>query len=174
MSAVTYITAAQLCDTPGAVELSQNLAQDNHYPVSPLLLTARANGEPVDNWTPDEVAQADDALSRLQGVIEDTQSMIDGFLRQRGLKLPLSRIPRQLTAWARAIARYHTFRYREGTEQTDPVVRDYKAAMGFLQKVADGRYSLGLDDPLPPAGGKPRHKGPARTFDTHTLRHFGK
>lgn len=174
MSAVTYITAAQLCDTPGAVELSQNLTQDNHYPVSPLLLTARANGEPVDNWTQDEVAQADDALSRLQGVIEDTQSMIDGFLRQRGVKLPLSRIPRQLTAWARAIARYHTFRYREGTEQTDPVVRDYKAAMSFLQKVADGRYSLGLDDPLPLAGGKPRHKGPVRTFDTHTLRHFGK
>ncbi|MEY0576522.1 phage protein Gp36 family protein [Providencia manganoxydans] len=174
MGAVTYITAAQLCDTPGTVELSQNLAQDNHYPVPPLLLTARASGEAVDDWTADEVAQADTALARLQVVIEDTQSMIDGFLRQRGLKLPLVRIPRQLTTWARAIVRYHLFRYREGSEQTDPVIRDYKAAMSFLQKVADGRYSLGLDDPLPPAGGKPRHKGPARTFDNHTLRHFGK
>ncbi|ENY6783318.1 phage protein Gp36 family protein [Providencia rettgeri] len=170
----TYITAAQLCQVPGAVELVQVLAQDGEYPVPAPLLTLLANAAPTEAWSPEDVAMTTATLTRLQAVIDDTQTVIDGYLRQRGLALPLKTQPRQLTAWARDIARYQLHRYRLGNESTDPIVRDYKTALGFLQKVADGRYALGLDDPLPAQGGKAKHAGPPRTFNMGTLRHFGK
>ncbi|MGK2889827.1 MAG: phage protein Gp36 family protein [Candidatus Malihini olakiniferum] len=98
----------------------------------------------------------------------------NGVLRNRGYKLPLEKLPPQLTIWARAIVRYQLNRNRMDDADTDPVVRDYKDALVFLQKIADGKYSLGIEYPLPVKGGAPQVTGPKWTFDMHTLQHFGK
>ena len=53
-------------------------------------------------------------------------------------------------------------------------MRDYKQVLAFLKLVADGKYSLGIDDSLPVAGGVPKQTGPIRVFDMDTLRDFGR
>lgn len=174
MNTTRYITHADLAEHPGTAELSQCTAQDGEVPVPPQLLTVVIAGGDTADWTADELVQANMALGRIDEVITDTQGLIDGFLRQRGHRLPLAAVPPLLTRWARAIVRYQLNRNRVGDEKTDPVIRDYKEAMAYLEKVAAGKYSLGIEDPLSPAGGAPQHTGPGRTFDMHSLRDFGK
>ena len=65
-------------------------------------------------------------------------------------------------------------RNRVSDEKSDPIVRDYKQVLGFLKMVAEGKYSLGIDDALPVAGGVPKQTGPVRVFDMNTLRDFGR
>ncbi|OKP27620.1 gp436 family protein [Serratia fonticola] len=169
-----YITQAQLAERPGMAELAQVVAEDNEIPAIPELLNAIIQGGDTSSWTADELVTAELALSRIDESIEDTQAMIDGYLRQRGHRLPLATVPRQLANWARAIVRYQLNRNRTGDERTDPVIRDYRDALKFLQRVADADYSLGIDDKLPVAGGSPQVTGPGRTFDMDSLRTFGK
>ncbi len=174
MNTAWYITAANLAERPGCAELVQVTAQNNEVPAPAALLAAIISGDDTSPWTADELVQANLTLSRMDDAIADTQALIDGYLRQRGHRLPLAQLPPQLTVWARAIVRYQLNRNRVGDAATDPVVRDYKDALMYLQKIADGKYSLGIEDPLPVGGGAPQVTGPGRTFDMHTLRHFGK
>jgi len=80
-----------------------------------------------------------------------------------------------VSVWAQWIGRYLLHKERFGTEEkTDPVVRDYKEAIRLLQEVRDGKFSLGVEDPLaPPSSGAPAFCGPARVFSMDTLKDFG-
>ncbi|HIE4801220.1 TPA: gp436 family protein [Serratia marcescens] len=169
-----YITAAQLAERPGMAELSQVTAEDGEIPAVPELLNTIIQGGDTSPWTADELVMAELVFSRIDESIEDAQAMIDGYLRQRGHRLPLAIVPRQLANWARAIVRYQLSRNRTGDERTDPIVRDYRDALKFLQRVADGSYSLGIDDKMPVAGGPPQVTGPGRIFSMDTLRDYGK
>lgn len=171
---VPYITLLNLAERPGLIELSQTVAQDGEIPVSSDLLSAIIHEQDTSSWSTDDVAAAHATISRITESINDSEAEINGFLRQRGHKLPLTVVPRLLTDWARIIIRYKLHRNRVSDEKSDPIVRDYKQVLGFLKMVAEGKYSLGIDDALPVAGGVPKQTGPVRVFDMNTLRDFGR
>ena len=171
---VPYITLLNLAERPGLIELSQTVAQDGEIPVSSDLLSTIIHEQDTSSWSTDDVAAAHATISRITESINDSEAEINGFLRQRGHKLPLTVVPRLLTDWARIIVRYKLHRNRVSDEKNDPIVRDYKQVLGFLKMVAEGKYSLGIDDALPVAGGVPKQTGPVRVFDMNTLRDFGR
>lgn len=171
---VQYITLLNLAERPGLIELSQTVAQDGEIPVSSDLLSAIIHEQDTSSWATDDVAAAHATISRITESINDSEAEINGFLRQRGHKLPLTVVPRLLTDWTRIIVRYKLHRNRVSDEKSDPIVRDYKQVLGFLKMVAEGKYSLGIDDALPVAGGVPKQTGPVRVFDMNTLRDFGR
>lgn len=169
-----YITLLNLSERPGFIELSQLVAQDGEIPVDANLLEVIINGGDVSSWLPDDVINANRAISRINESIADAQAEINGFLRQRGHRLPLVKVPRLLTDWVRIIVRYKLHRNRVSDEKSDPIVRDYKQVLGFLKMVAEGKYSLGIDDAMPVGGGVPQQTGPARVFDMGSLKDFGR
>lgn len=171
---IPYITLLNLSERPGLIELTQLVAQDGEIPADAKLLDAIINSNDISSWTSDEITNANRAISRINESIDDAEAEINGFLMQRGHKLPLIKVPRLLSDWARIIVRYKLHRNRVSDEKSDPIVRDYKQVLAFLKLVAEGKYSLGIDDKLPPAGGVPRQTGPARIFDMDTLRDFGR
>lgn len=169
-----YITLPQLADKPGAVELAQVTAQSGQAPVSAALLEKVLHGEDAVNITQGAQGDIDKALQsvkRIDQAAQDAQSLIDGFLRQRGYPLPLIKLPRILTAWARAITRYYLHQHLIADEKS-PIVRDYKDAMRLLQLVADGKFSLGLDDDLSERSGQAQAVHPPRLFTHETLRDY--
>ena len=174
MMNIPYITLLNLSERPGLIELTQLVAQDGEIPADAKLLDAIINSNDISSWTSDEITNANRAISRINESIDDAEAEINGFLMQRGHKLPLIKVPRLLSDWARIIVRYKLHRNRVSDEKSDPIVRDYKQVLAFLKLVAEGKYSLGIDDKLPPAGGVPRQTGPARIFDMDTLRNFGR
>lgn len=169
-----YITLLNLAERPGLVELSQSVAQDGEIPCDSKLLETIINNQDTSAWPFDDVTNANVAILRINEAIDDAHAEIEGFLRQRGHKLPLVKIPRLLTDWARVMVRYKLHRNRVSDEKSDPIVRDYKQVLGFLKLVADGKYSLGIDDAMPIAGGAPQHVGPQRVFDMNSLKDFGR
>ena len=171
---ITYITLLNLSERPGLTELAQLVAQDGEIPVDTNLLEVIINGGDVSSWLPDDVINANRAISRINESIADAEAEINGFLRQRGHKLPLIKVPRLLSDWARIIVRYKLHRNRVSDEKNDPIVRDYKQVLAFLKLVAEGKYSLGIDDAMPVGGGVPKQTGPARIFDMDTLRDYGR
>lgn len=174
MMNIPYITLRNLSERPGLIELSQLVAQDGEIPVEANLLEVIINGGDVSSWLPDDVINANRAISRINESIADAEAEINGFLRQRGHRLPLVKVPRLLNDWARIIVRYKLHRNRVSDEKSDPIVRDYKQVLTFLKLVADGKYSLGIDDAMPVGGGVPQQTGPARVFDMGSLKDFGR
>lgn len=171
---VPYITLLNLAERPGLIELSQAVAQDGELPVSSDLLSAIIYDQDTSLWSTDDVVAAHATISRITESINDSEAEINGFLRQRGHKLPLTVVPRLLTDWARIIVRYKLHRNRISEEKNDPIVRDYVQVIKYLKLVADGKYSLGIDDAIPVGGGVPKQTGPIRIFDMNTLRDFGR
>lgn len=168
-----YVTLAQLADRPGATELSQVATPLRYAAVDPALLDALLRGEPVSSWPVDQVQIGTEALDVIVSAVNDAQAVIDGFLARRGYELPLTTSFGIVTGWARAIARYLLHKDRLSAEATDPIVRDYRDALKFLQLVADGKFSLGPDDPVAPAGGgSPQVSAPPRVFSPDTLKDF--
>lgn len=174
MMNIPYITLLNLSERPGLIELTQLVAQDGEIPADDKLLDAIINSNDISSWTSDEITNANRAISRINESIDDAEAEINGFLMQRGHKLPLIKVPRLLSDWARIIVRYKLHRNRVSDEKSDPIVRDYKQVLAFLKLVADGKYSLGIDDSLPVAGGVPKQTGPIRVFDMDTLKDFGR
>ena len=142
-----YITLAQLADAPGALELSQ-VASESHDAalVDAELFERTLRVQPRTGFDASAIAAADAAAARISNLIDEATALIDGYLARR-YALPLANAPRLLTTWARAIVRYKLHPDRAGDERSDPVVRDYRDALKFLALVADGKFSLGIDDP---------------------------
>ena len=142
-----YVTLPQLAEIPGALELAQ-VATDQHaaavVDATLMELTLRAGDR--SGWEPEDVAAADRAADRITQVIEEASSIIDGYLARRYV-LPLAATPGILVTWARAIVRYKLHSDRITDDRTDPVARDYRDAIRFLELVAAGKFSLGLEDP---------------------------
>lgn len=168
-----YITLPELADRPGPEELSQAATPRRYRPVDADLLDALLRGNPVSAWTPEDVAIGAQALDVIVSAVNDAQAYIDGFLQQRGY-LPLQQRFGIVTGWARAIARYLLHKDRLGPgEDKDPIVRDYRDAVKFLQLTADGKFSLGQDDPVNNgSSGAPQIDTSGRTFSRETLKDF--
>ena len=144
---MSYITHAQLAERPGARELAE-VATPAHLRMVPYeLMEAALTGGDRSGWSADENQRADEALERIDDAVRDAAAVIDGFLARRGY-LPLDPVPDMVTVWCRASVRYYLHQHRLSTETNDPIVRDYRDAMKFLQLTADGKFSLGADDPI--------------------------
>ncbi|CDF82146.1 hypothetical protein PKB_0778 [Pseudomonas knackmussii B13] len=167
-----YITLSELADRPGPEELSQAATPRRFRAVDADLLDALLRGNPVSDWTSEEVEIGTQALDVIVSAVNDAQAYIDGFLQQRGY-LPLQQRYGIVTGWARAIARYLLHKDRLSGEQNDPIVRDYRDAVKFLQLTADGKFSLGQDDPVAtPSNGAPQVTTSGRTFSLDSLKDF--
>lgn len=144
-----YITAAQLAERPGALELAQ-VACDAHRAIVPAqLMDDTLRGKDRSSWlatAPEAVQEADAACCRIDEAIAQAQATIDGFLAQRGYVLPLERVPPILTGWTRSIARYLLHQHRVGDDARDPIVRDWRDTLRLLELLAAGKFSLGADD----------------------------
>lgn len=80
-----------------------------------------------------------------------------------------------LAAWARAITRYLLNKSRIQDESKDPIARDYRDAQKMLTLLAQGKYSLGADDPAQSgagAGTDVRFAGAQTVFGRDQLRAF--
>lgn len=141
-----YVTLLQLAESPGALELAQ-VASDSHEAVvdAELMELTLRDGD-RSGYTADEVAAADAAKARIEEVITEAGAVIDGYLGRR-YSLPLATTPAVVTSWARAIVRYKLNKDLRADANSDPVVRDYRDALKFLQQISEGRFSLGLEDP---------------------------
>jgi phage gp36-like protein len=142
-----YLTLAQLADAPGALELSQTASESHDAAlVDPELFERTLRGQDRTGFDPDAIVAADAAAGRVTNLIAEATALIDGYLARR-YTLPLATAPNLLTTWARAIVRYKLHPDRVGDERSDPVVRDYRDALKFLALIADGKFSLGIEDP---------------------------
>ncbi len=142
---MSYITHAQLNERPGALELSQVATALHERAVPAELMEAALTGGDTSSWSADEIARAQDAIQRIDDAVADAVAVIDGYLAKRGY-LPLDPVPPMVSVWCRAITRYYLHQNNSGTDDKDPIVRDYKDALRFLQLTADGKFSLGADD----------------------------
>lgn len=168
-----YITPAQLADRPGARELAQVATRERDAIVDDALMDATLRGGDRSGWTADQIAIADDALARINAAIVEAVGVIDGFLARR-YTLPLANASDLVTAWARAITRYLLHKDRISGEQNDPILRDYRDALKLLALVADGKFSLGANDPAltDPQDGEVQFGGDAKVFGRDQMRSF--
>ena len=141
-----YVTLPQLAEMPGALELAQVASDKFTHPVAAALMEATLRSTDRSAFPADDVAHADRAVARINQGIEEAQGIIDGFLARR-YTLPLVKTPGILITWARAIVRYKLHDDRQTDDRSDPVVRDYRDAMKLLEQIAQGKFSLGVEDP---------------------------
>jgi phage gp36-like protein len=152
------------------LELAQ-VASSNHAAVVDAELMDRTlRGEDRSSYPADAIAAADEAKARILELVDDATGVIDGYLAKR-YTLPLATTPRILATWARAIVRYRLNKDRQTDERSDPVVRDYRDAIKFLQQVAEGKFSLGVADPEqgPASDGEVRFESGAKVFGRRAL-----
>jgi len=173
-----YCTPSQLADAKLSRELAQVATPDSAPVLDDALMEATLRGTDRSAFEAGAVELADAALVHIEQALNNADGVINGYLRSRKpapYVVPLDPVPEIVSVWARWIARYMLHKDRAGTtDQVDPIVRDYREALKFLQLVADNKFSLGADDPLPPAGaGTPQVCAPERVFTQDTLRDYG-
>lgn len=107
--------------------------------------------------------------ARVLQVLTDTDALINGYLASR-YAIPLSTVPDILVGFACDIARYLLTRL-----PTDQMAERKKAAVRWLELVAKGDLSLGVDaegqQPAESAGGA-KAVGSPRTFSKERLGDF--
>lgn len=173
-----YCTPGQLADAKLTRELAQACTPERLAIASDGAMDAALRGTSLAGFEAEDQDAAVAALVVVNKALADADGVIDGYLRMRKptpYAVPLDPVPTIVSTWARWIARYLVHKDRVNTgERTDPVVRDYAAAVKFLEQVRDGKFSLGAEDPLPPASsGAPEVSTPERQFTMDTLRDFG-
>ncbi|NMZ73397.1 DUF1320 domain-containing protein [Pseudomonas nitroreducens] len=142
-----YITLDHLAERPGAKELAQVATAQHLQIVDFALMDASLRGGDRGAWTTEQVAGADLVLERITEAMTEAECVVNGYLGKRGYSLPLSPVPGLVTGWVRDIGRYLLHKDRLGDDK-DPIVRNYKDALKFLQMIADGTFSLGAEDPI--------------------------
>lgn len=143
-----YLAHADLVERPGVRELAE-VASDQHGQMVPyelmeqtLLLADRSD------WSAADIALADKALTRIDDAVTRASDLIDGYLVRR-YELPLALpVPGLVMEWCRQISRYYLHQHRLSDEKTDPVARDYRDALKFLQQLVEGKFFLGFNDPV--------------------------
>ena len=169
---MAYITHQQLLDRPGSRELAEVASDEAKDMVPYELMALTLSGGDRSAFDEVQIADADEALARIDDAVADADGIIEGYLRKGGYPLPLSPVPRVVVVWCRAITRYYLHKNRRGLESDDIIARDYKDALRLLEQTAIGKLSLGADDEVIEAGvGMPQvTKGSSRIRDA--LRDF--
>lgn len=173
-----YCTPANLANAKLTRELAQVATPERSAIVADDLMEAVLRAGDLAGFDPADVAVATAALEHIEEALRNADGVIDGYLRMRKPRpytVPLDPVPEIVSVWGRWIARYLLHKDRVDTrEETDPIIRDYRTAIRFLEQVRDGKFSLGADDPLaPPSSGAPEAIGAERQFTMRTLKDFG-
>lgn len=146
-----YITHAELAERPGARELAQVATPEDRPVVAIELMDATLRGLERAAWSPEQVADADAALRRVDDAVAEADALVDGYLAKRGYAVPMdlsAASTRKLIAgWSRAIARYLLQKDSISDEKTSAIARDYRDTLRLLDLTAQGKFSLGADDP---------------------------
>ncbi|BCB62816.1 hypothetical protein HaloA020_35170 [Halomonas sp. A020] len=86
----------------------------------------------------DQDGTMDDAV--IDRACDDASGEIDGYVSAAGYRVPLSPVPRIVTAYACDIARYRLY----DEHATDQVQKRYDDAVKFLRSVSRGEVKLGI------------------------------
>jgi len=109
-------------------------------------------------------------LPLISAAITDAGAEIDGYLAKR-YPLPLSHVPQALNKFAKDIAVYNLYSrigINEGDREKN-ILNRYKAAVRFLELVADGTVSIGTPDPATAAHAGFKVDSPPRVFGRDKL-----
>lgn len=106
--------------------------------------------------------------SRVDKAIYMADSEIDGYLGRR-YTVPMDPAPAILNTYAVDMAIYHIYSRRMGAPEHRE--KRYKSAIKFFEMVADGKVSLGANDPDGTGGSdQPEFDGPERVFSRNSLK----
>ena len=94
--------------------------------------------------------------------IEDAAAVIDAHCQSR-YTVPLSPVPAMIRQAAAAIAAYKLY-VRRSMEVPGSRAEEYKAMMRFLEKVAEGKISLGAAGTIPSGGDAVEMESGGRVF----------
>lgn len=170
---MAYLAASDLALAPGPEEVAQVATPSHLDVVLAELMRLTLVGGDRSAYTAEQIGVADAALATVNAVIADTEQLIDGFLAMR-YTLPLSPVPAIVRTWARDIVWYRLNQHRITKPSEDPVVRRYDDALKFLGLTRDGKFSLGVSDPIAAdADSEVLIDTPGRTFTHATLADFG-
>lgn len=142
---MAYATPADIVGLPGengrfeADLVAQRAAPEGQRVNGDLLKLTIGNGDRGD-FSDEEIEAADAALVRINKVLVDAESLIDGFIADR-YTVPLSPVPRLVKRYACDIAIYFLWGDAAGKDSTQE--RDYNAALKMLGLIRDGKMSLG-------------------------------
>ncbi len=124
-------SASQLLIRFGARDITQVSVPDNKRLIEPELLTAAAEGGPLDGWDAEDVAIAVMALARIADAVTRARSEVSFYLRFR----PAGEdAPEWVTADLAEIARYHLYDDAGKEESTVRVL--YKDVLKRLETLA--------------------------------------
>lgn len=165
-----YVSLLQLAESPGALELAQVASTSHEAVVDAELMERTLRGEDRSGYSAAEIAAADEARARIEALVAEADGLVDGYLARR-YPLPLPTTPKLLATYARAIVRYLLHKDLITDERTDPKARDYRDALRFLQLIAEGKFSLGLEDPTtsPSSEADVRIEAGAKVFGRRVL-----
>ncbi|MDP1696497.1 MAG: DUF1320 domain-containing protein [Xanthomonadaceae bacterium] len=165
---MTYLTALDLLQSPGALELGQVASDEHGATVDAVLMSLTITAGDRTAYTADEIARADAALVRIARLIADVGELIDGYLVGR-YPQPLNPVPGILRAWATDIFRFRLHANLQDGDRSPVSVR-YRDAIKSLGLVRDGKLSLGGADPIATSSeGGVRISAPERVFTHDTL-----
>lgn len=122
----------------------------------------------------DPMADApDDAI--VGRAVDQAEELIDAHLRGR-YTLPLAPVPGVLRDIAVNLARHWLYSRRpEGRDFPEAVTRTYKAGIGTLEAIRDGKVTLGASTAGPAAAepGQVRVRAPGRRFNRDVWDRYG-
>ena len=101
-------------------------------------LIARFGEDELLSLAHDQNGALDDAV--IDRACDDASGEIDGYVSAAGYPVPLSPVPRIVTAYACDIARYRLY----DEHATDQVQKRYDDAVKFLRSVSRGEVKLGI------------------------------
>tara|TARA_B100002019_G_C21202070_1_gene564571 strand:+ start:652 stop:1059 length:408 start_codon:yes stop_codon:yes gene_type:complete len=101
-------------------------------------LIARFGEDELQAIARDANGEIDDAA--VDRACDDASGEIDGYVSAAGYPVPLSPVPRIVTAYACDIARYRLY----DEHATDQVQKRYDDAVKFLRSVSRGEVKLGI------------------------------
>lgn len=143
-----YLVAADLLDRFGSEELAQVAPPDELVAVEPALMRAVIQAEDTSAWTADEIQAATEGVARIDEALSDASEEVDGYLASR-YTLPLDPVPGFLVRLTGNIARY----YLHDDRASEEIEKRYRDSVKTLTAIADGKVSLGSDDPSPEGPG---------------------
>jgi len=140
------------------------------YATQTTMITRYGEREVIALTDREDLGIIDDAV--LQSALAEADAEIDPYLLAARYALPLTKVPLILDSFACDITRYRLC--GAGVTETDEVRNRYRDAVQFLEKVAAGKISLGLDV----AGTAPAQSAPvqvsarSRVFTRDTLKDY--
>lgn len=139
---MSYLTAQELIDRYAEIErLAQWAGPLDQVVVEGALLRLTIEGGDRSAYTAEQQAAADDALERINSMIDSAVSVVDGYLISGGYTTPLTDVPESIKDDTAAIA----MRRLAATRATDSDVKLYDEAMTHLKHVSNGTVRLSPD-----------------------------